>query len=118
MTKINPDSVINKIDLLPPLPQAIQKLIELSSNIESNIRDIEKVISQDQALTAKILKLVNSAFYGFSQKIATVTHAIVILGFKNVRSMALGMSLINSNRKLGALSVISPKEFWQHSLAT
>jgi len=72
----------------------------------------------DQALASKVLKLVNSAFYGFPGKIGTITHAVVILGFSTVKNIVLTASIFDafSNRK-NSRSEFSMENFWMHSIA-
>jgi HD-like signal output (HDOD) protein len=76
--------------------------------------DINDVISKDVALSARILKLVNSAFYGFPRRIASVTHAIVILGFNALRNVTLSASVFDllDSRDLP----FGHREFWIHSI--
>ena len=73
-------NLIAKIDDLPTLPNVITKIMEILENPKSTARDIDNVIRTDQTLTAKTLKMVNSAYYGFPRRITTVTDAVVILG--------------------------------------
>ena len=85
--------VISVTGNLPPVPHVAAKMMELVGQEDTSVRDLQKVISADPALTARILKMANSVFYSFDQKISTLSHAIVILGFRAVQSMALDMQL-------------------------
>ena len=71
-------------------------MIGLIDNPKTSAREVSQLISTDQALTAKILKLANSAFYGFPREIATVNHAVVVLGFETVKSLGLSVSVLQS----------------------
>ena len=82
------NKIISKVqgDLLP-LPATINELIKLDiDNVTAN--DISEVIEKDPALVAKVLRLSNSAYYGLTQRVTTITHAIVCLGFNKVKSLA------------------------------
>ncbi len=86
-------NVILHINDLPTLPRTILRISELVNNPKTSAKDLAKVITDDQVLTARLLKLVNSSFYGFPQKISTVTGAIVLLGFDAIRNLLLTTSV-------------------------
>ncbi len=81
---------------LPSLPTIALEVIDLVQQQDVDIRKIAETISHDPALTSKILKTVNSSFYGQTQEISTVTHALVILGLNSIKTLALGFSLVNN----------------------
>ncbi|MEO7425365.1 MAG: HDOD domain-containing protein [Fibrobacteria bacterium] len=106
------DSLIS----LPTLPTVIAKMLELVDNPKTSASSLSNLIMRDQVLTAKILKMANSSFYAFPRQIATVKLALVVLGFENVKEMALSLSVFNSfkgeNNKHFDTSL-----FWQHSVS-
>lgn len=108
--------VISVTGNLPPVPHVAAKMMELVGNEETSVRDLQKVISADQALTARILKMANSVFYSFDQKISTLSHAIVILGFRAVQSMAIAASSRSLFVKKGAQFGLKEKLLWEHSI--
>ncbi|OGV55352.1 MAG: hypothetical protein A2X49_15140 [Lentisphaerae bacterium GWF2_52_8] len=110
--------IVSKIEKLPTLPIVVSKIIELVKNPETSASDVNKVISSDQALTAKVLKLVNSAFYGFPKRISTLTNAIVILGFNTVKSLALSASVFDMFSGKNLVSGFDREGFWLHSVGT
>ncbi len=117
---INEDQVKRIISVtgnLPPVPQVAARMMELVGNEDTSVRDIQKVISADQALTARVLKMANSVFYSFDQKIGSLSHAIVILGFRAVQSMALAASSRNLFVKKGAQFGLKEKLLWEHSIS-
>ena len=87
MQKRIPDlkRIVAGIDDLPTLPRTVLKITELVNDPKSSAKDLAKVITDDQILTARLLKLVNSSFYGLPQRISTVTGAIVLIGFDAIR---------------------------------
>ncbi len=112
--------IIGKIDKLPTLPMIVSTLNDLIRNPNTSAADIHQVIAKDQALSARILKLVNSAFYGFSERISSISHAIVILGFNTVKNVALTASVLNmfhDQGESGSEDSFDQKSFWLHSLA-
>lgn len=109
--------VIDKLKDLPSLPQIITKIIEMTDDPNVTATELNKVISMDQALSSKILKLVNSAFYGFPKKIENLNQAVVILGFKTIRSLALGISIIDMFSSKKAKEELDYPALWKHSIA-
>ena len=80
---------------LPTLPTTVVKTIELVDNPNTSARMLSRIISSDQALTAQILKLANSAYYGFPHKINTVPLAIVVIGMETLKNLVLSASVID-----------------------
>lgn len=108
--------VLATLEDIPTLPTVINKLMELLENPKSTAKDINDVIKTDQSLTAKTLKLVNSAYYGFPRKIGTVTDAVVILGFNTVRSLALSATVCKMFSG-GKSEFFNRGDLWEHSMA-
>jgi len=105
---------------LPTLPTVITELISLIDNPKTSARNVSQLISTDQALTAKILKLANSAFYGFPREIATVQHAVVVLGFETVKNLGLSVSVLerfSGTDADGSGDEFDRQKFWEHSIA-
>lgn len=101
---------------LPTLPTVVTKVNQMARDPRVSAAEVARVISEDQALTAKVLKLVNSPFYGFPQRVTNITRAIVILGFNRVRNLALTASVLSSFQTgHGGFSIAA---FWAHSIAT
>ncbi len=108
---------IESIEDLPTLPSVVGKIIELANSPSTNAADVGRMIEQDQALTSKVLKLVNSAFYGFPGQIRSVQHAVVIMGFNKVKNVVLAASIfdLSTGRASNCLDI---PHFWEHSLGT
>ena len=102
---------------LPALPTIIAKMVELIDDPRTSASRLTKLISTDQVLTAKILKLANSAFYGFPRRIATVNLAIVVLGFDTIKDLGLSVSIIGRFKKRSSDSSFDMSRFWEHSIA-
>jgi putative nucleotidyltransferase with HDIG domain len=108
--------IIARVEDLPTLPRTVLKITELVNDPKSSARDLARIITDDQVLAARLLKLVNSSFYGFPQRISTITGAIVLLGFDAIRNLLLTTSVFDlfPDRKRG--SRIRLEQFWDHSL--
>ncbi|MDR3078279.1 MAG: HDOD domain-containing protein [Planctomycetota bacterium] len=89
-------AVLDNLKDMPSLPTVVAKIIGLIANPKTTASDINAVISRDPGLVTRILKLVNSSFYGFSRRITTITSAVVILGFSKVRDIALSSFVFDS----------------------
>ncbi len=105
---------IQKIDELPTLPTSLLKIIEVIENRESSAQDLANVISRDQSISSVILRLVNSAFYGHLRQISSMSHAVVILGYQTVKTMALGVSVFQTSPH--GHSPFNRGDFWVHSI--
>lgn len=93
MTLLNRDLLIEHLKQLPPLPSVVTDLIASMSDDDASITDIVKKITFDQGLTARVLRVANSPFYGLQSKVGTINDALVVLGFRAVRSMVLALGI-------------------------
>ncbi len=84
---------------LPSLPSVAVQILELASKPDVDMAEIARLISKDPALSTKILRTVNSSFYGRSQAVSTVSHSLVILGLQSVKTLVLGFSLVTNLHK-------------------
>ena len=116
--------VVERAPDLPTLPVVLNRVQQALADPGVSAGRIGEIIHEDQALTARMLKLVNSAYYGFPQKINSVTRAIVILGFHKVREILLTASVFEAFQqgghggKAGAPTSFDATGFWMHSLGT
>ncbi len=116
---INEDQVKRIISVtgnLPPVPHVAARLMELVGKENTSVRDLQKVIADDPALTARILKMANSVFYSFDQKVSTLSQALVIIGFRAVQSMAIAASSRTIFVKKGSDFGLKEKLLWEHSI--
>jgi HD-like signal output (HDOD) protein len=115
--KIEIRHVIKGIKRISSFSTVFARIDDLLNDPKSCAYDFGKVISKDQALTARLLKLVNSAFYGFPRKIETVSRAVTIIGFKRLKGLILATSVLNMFRDLGDNVSFTMEDFWKHNLA-
>src|SRR5688572_28225965 len=106
---------IRQCPSLPTLPAIAIQVLDLAQQEEADITEIARVISRDPALASKILRTVNSSFYGRSQSVGQVSQALVIMGLQSVKSLVLGFSLVNQLRgtKPGGFSHF---DYWKRSI--
>ena len=109
--------LVSRVQGLPTLPVILTRLNQMIVDPRTTAKQVGQLISSDPAVTARILKVVNSAFYGFPSRITTVTHAIVILGFNTVKSIVLSSSIFDAF-KGESDSPYRREDFWKHSIGT
>ncbi len=109
--------IYSKIDEIPTLPAVIPKLLSLMESDKTNASDIADLISNDPALASKILKVANSAYYGFSQQISNLKLAMPLLGNNMVKSLSLSIGVIRNLPSGRKSPNFSEKGLWIHSLA-
>lgn len=110
-------SVLASAKDLPTLPNVVLRLHSLIRDPNSGAAEIAEVINRDVALTSKTLRLVNSAFYGFAQRVDSVAHAIVIMGMNKVKSLVLTASVLDTFKNRGFES-FDYAGFWEHAIGT
>ena len=108
--------ITEKIIGLPTLPTVVTQLISVVGDPASSARQIAQLVSTDQALTAKILKVANSAFYGFSREIATVQLAIVVLGIEMVKNIGLSVAVLKRFSEGKEHRLFDRQRFWEHAI--
>jgi len=86
------NSIVLKLNDLMPLPITVQKIISLTRDPNTELRELVATLERDQAMVTKILKLANSSYYGFSKQIKTISHAVVCLGYNTIKNLALAAS--------------------------
>ena len=117
---MEPDEILKKLDTIkdiPTLPTIVFELNELLQDPNTPITDISDIIEKDQAMSLRVLKLVNSAFYGIHKEVNDIGNAIVLLGFNTVRNAIVSLGVINSFLGIKALEGFDIRDFWKHSLA-
>ncbi len=117
---MKPDEILKKLDSIkdiPTLPTIVFELNELLQDPNTPITDISDIIEKDQAMSLRVLKLVNSAFYGIHKEVNDIGNAIVLLGFNTVRNAIVSLGVINSFSGVKSLEGFDISDFWKHSLA-
>ncbi len=108
------DDLVKRAGDLNMMPQVARKVIELVADQNSTASQLASLLEKDPNITARILKISNSAFYGLRREVKTVQQAIVILGFKSLRSMVVASSSKALHKRFG----ITEQLMWDHSIGT
>jgi HD-like signal output (HDOD) protein len=106
-----------QIDQLAPLPSLIKEILDLTDDPNVSVRKIADEIKKDQALTSKILKIVNSAYYGFYREIGNLDHAIVVLGIDEIVVISQAACLMQYDLE-DVGNIFNKRKFWIHTLGT
>ena len=110
--------ITSSIDKMPSLPTTVGKIIQLAHDLNSSAKDILAVIQMDPVVAAKVLKLINSAYYGMSTKVS-LRQAVVLLGINTIKNLALSSAIVGQVGK-GAIKIRSfdQQRYWEHCLGT
>ncbi len=109
-TKVDLRRRIEQVGELPTLPHVVQKLASMIGRPNVSAEEIGTLIEKDQVLSAKVLRLANSPFYGFPSRIASVAHAVVVLGLSVVKGLTLCATAFDMMKNAGM------NDLWRHSL--
>jgi HD-like signal output (HDOD) protein len=116
------DSLLFKIDeyieKMPSLPVSVSKVMEICNNANANPNDLNHVISLDPVLTGRLLKLINSAFYGLSNHVTSIVRAIIMLGINTVKNLTLSTAVLGALPQNKVHHGMDMEKFWCHSLCT
>lgn len=115
MGRVSLETIVKAVNDLPALPSVVVKVMKLTEDPNSTAQDINNALIQDQAMTARVLKLANSAFYGFPRRIATVTDATVFLGFRTIKSIVMAASVSDILNAEMSGYALEHGELWKHS---
>ena len=107
--------IVSRTTDLTPLKAVATKAIQLAEDERAAAMDLATVISSDQALTAKLLRLSNSAYYGYARRISNVREAVILLGMRTVRSVAISSAIIDAFR-VPEIEGFDQDLFWAHSV--
>lgn len=118
LAQLTLEEVVENTPDLPALPAATLAVMRESQSPTSTAHSVARFLSQDQALTARVLRLANSAFYGMQRRIASPDEAVIVLGMRAVRNLAMIASTYHWMDKPLRGYALAPHEFWEHSLST
>lgn len=108
--------VLKKVTTLATLPQVTSRIITTVEDPKSTAQQLHKIVAHDPALVTRILKVVNSAFYGLPGQVGSVERAIVILGLNGIKNIAVAASLGQLFRGANLCDGISPRDLWTHCI--
>ena len=106
--------ILKKIKDLPTLPVVATKILKMTNNPNSSAADLAKLVTQDPALSAKILKAINSAYYSLNRRVSNIQQAIAYLGMKRVSEIVISVTIFKELNF--ANNLFSMDKFWVHSI--
>ncbi len=109
------EEIVSKTTDLPTIPAAAIKVMRETQNPESSAATIARILVTDQALSARVLRLANSAYYGLVRKVTDLQDAVVILGMKSVKNLALVASTYPWMQRPITGYCLGPEQMWQHA---
>jgi putative nucleotidyltransferase with HDIG domain len=109
--------VLRKVTTIATLPQVTTQIIKTVEDPKSTAQQLHKIVSHDPALVTRVLKVVNSAFYGLPGQIGSIERAIVILGLNGIKNIAVAASLGQLFRGAALCEGVSPQDLWTHCIA-
>jgi HD-like signal output (HDOD) protein len=110
-------TLVARINKLPTLPSTYQKLVECLKSPHADMDDVAKIISLDPSMTARLLKVVNSAYFGLAKPVADVGRAGALLGLDRIMALVLGQGIF-SGAEIPQVPGFSMDALWAHSIAT
>ncbi len=105
------------IENMPALPVTVGKVLEVCNNPKASPVDLNRVISVDPVLMARVMRLINSAYYGLSGKVTSLVRAIIMLGLNTVKNLALSAAVVENLGRGENFRALHAQGFWRHSLA-
>ena len=115
------DEIINRLESIssiPTIPVVATRAMEAVRNPDSSMRDIAEIISTDPPLAARVLKMVNSAYYGLMQSVGSLPLALTILGIREIMNLVMGISVMTMFPDTSGRGLFDRHEFWKHSAAS
>ena len=112
------EQMIAQVDKLPPLPSVATQIMKLIEDETSTAKSFEDLLKQDVSLTGRLLRLVNSSFFGFSNKIGSISQAIVVIGLKSLKNLVLAASVNKMMDGQFPGYGYTDSGLWQHSFMT
>jgi HD-like signal output (HDOD) protein len=100
---------------LPTLPEVMGEILDTVGDENSTAADLTAILERDHAISARVLRMANSAFYGLRHKVDSIRHAVIVIGFDAVRLLALATSVFDALTHRSQFT-LDPKDFWMHSL--
>lgn len=101
---------------LPTLPVVIEKILGAAGDDRTSAKDLAGFISKDQAISSKILRLANSAYYGLMREVDSIPRAITIIGFNEIVGLIIGMNVFSSFRQKSLHEIFTMRDLWLHSI--
>ncbi|MBI3795302.1 MAG: HDOD domain-containing protein [Nitrospinae bacterium] len=112
----NREEVVQHIDKLPAFSSTVAKVMQLANNPKSAPSDLIQAISLDPLMTAKVLGLINSAYFSMREKVVSLKRAVIMLGFNTIKNIAVGSAVVASIKLRNNYKWFTGDQFWEHCL--
>lgn len=109
--------VLRDVRNLPTLPDVAVQLLDMGENPSASMREMALLMERDVALAARVLRLVNSPFFGMQREVTSIQQALMILGTENLRNLVLSGAMLDLFDREGAVGSFHRGEFWKHCIA-
>ena len=116
MAEVRLKQIQQFIKRMPSLSTTVAKVLEICNNPAASANDLNRVIAYDPVLTARVLKLINSAYYGLPNRIPSLVRAIIMLGVNTVKNLVLASSVVAACKGISNTGKLTINEFWAHCL--
>ncbi|GIV21597.1 MAG: HDIG domain protein [Armatimonadota bacterium] len=114
----SPQEVVQSVGEIAMLPQVVMRVLDMTSSTRATTQELEDVIGQDQGLTSKVLTLANSSYYGLPRRVSSLREAVMFLGFRAVRNIAMTASCYNMFIGKSDSQSLLKRRIWKHSVDT
>jgi len=111
-----PENLAKEVLTIASLPTVYMKLVETTNDPNSSINDLITIVSEDIGFSVRIMKLVNSAFFGYPSKVDSLSRAVTIVGSKQLQDLALATSVFDTFKNI-PIELVTMESFWKHSIA-
>ena len=110
------DALLENLQSLPTLPEVAMKVLQMTANPDVDLQKLETLLSNDPSLTAKILRVANSSYYGLSRQVTTLKMALVVLGLEETARLIRAITFLNTFPSVKVENVFDYGRFWLHSI--
>lgn len=115
MLKLDQDALAKMVEKIPPFPQSVNRILEITASVDCPPKEIVAVIEHDPILTMKLLKLVNSAYFGLSKEVTSIKQTVVYVGINTIKNVAITLATLAALPK-PVCSGLDAQQIWRHSL--
>jgi len=117
MPTLTLDQLVHWVQEIPPLPNVAMRVIRMADDPNTGPRDIAAVVSSDVALATRVMRIANSAYYGMARKVTTLNEAVLLLGLKAMRSLAVAAAAYDTLKAEASGYNLAAGELWRHSIS-
>ncbi len=109
-------TLLRNITALPTLPDVAVRLLDMGEDPDASMKDMARLVERDVALATRILKMVNSSYFGMRREVTSIQHAVMVLGTAQLRGLVLSGAVSEMFDRQGGVGSFNRAEFWRHSM--